>query len=378
MSAQTPIDTPHGNLNAVLAKVGELAHRAAGGSYIYRGEPKPYPRVSSGLYRLYEDIQASDFDIEFVQREILGQARGYTRYTGETDDLEILSQIQHNGGETNLIDFTTDFLIALFFACDGEPGESGRIILLAERGEGYQVLEPSNPVHRVVAQKSVFVRPAQGFIEPDAVVSISSQLKSSILDYLREYHDIRTETIYNDLHGFIRHRGIHRSAYIEFYKGESESNQENYRQAIVHYNDALELNPQLVPAYTNRGVAYQNIGDYENAIRDYQATLELNPAHPGAYNNLGVVNFIRGDYENAIHNYNLALNLRLSHMTYNNRGEAWLHLGEWDSARADLIAARNMGGDIVASFRNDYASVADFEQCTGLTVPGDITELLGG
>ena len=363
----------------MLAIVGELASQSAGGSYIYRGEPRPYPRVSSSLYRLYEDIQVDAFDIEVAQREILAQARRYTRYTGETGALEILSQIQHNGGETNLIDFTTDFLIALFFACDGAPGESGRVILLAERGEGYKVVAPSNPVHRVVAQKSVFVRSAKGFVEPDAIVNIDSQLKLSILNYLREHHGIFTETIYNDLHGFIQHRRIHKSAYIEFYTGASEINQGNYQQAIVHYSNALALNPQLIPAYDNRGLAYSNVGDYENAIKDYRAMLELYPAYYGAYNNLGVVHYIRGEYENAICNYNRALELNPNHpeICYN-RGESRLHLKEWDAARADLLAAQRMDVDIVASFRNDYASVADFEQRNGITLPPDIAEMLGG
>ena len=55
-----------------------------------------------------------------------------------------------------------------------------------------------------------------------------------------------------------------------------------------------------------------------------------------------------------------------------------MHLSEWGKARANLIAAKEMGADIVASFRNDYESVADFEQKTGLEVPKDIAEMLGG
>ena len=447
MSAQAPIATPHEDLNAVLAKVGELARRSAGGSYIYRGEPKAYPAVSSSLYRRYEDIEADAFDIEVVQREILGQARGYTRYTGETDELEILSQIQHNGGDTNLIDFTTDFLIALFFACDGDPGEPGRVILLSENGADYQVMEPREPAHRVIAQKSVFVRPSKGFVEPNDIVDISSNLKQSVLDYLREAHGIFTETIYNDLHGFIRHQGIHQSAYVEFYKGVTASRRENYLQAVEHYNRAIELNPQLIPAYNNRGIAcyrtgdyesairnydralelnpedpitYYNLGvihdyrgDYESAIRNYDRALELNPEYPAPYCNLGVIHSYRGDYESAIQNYNRALELDPEYpapycnlgiiqayrgdyesaiQNYNraialdpeepgfycNRGEAWLHLGELDNAREDLATAQNMGDDIVASFRNEYASVADFEQRNGITLPPDIAEMLGG
>ena len=79
--------------------------------------------------------------------------------TDETIDFEILTEIQHYGGKTNLIDFTTDYLIALFFACDGHHEKKGRIIL--QRTEKIQdiIERPRNPRHRIIAQKSVFVRP---------------------------------------------------------------------------------------------------------------------------------------------------------------------------------------------------------------------------
>lgn len=35
-----------------------------------------------------------------------------------------------------------------------------------------------------------------------------------------------------------------------------------------------------------------------------------------------------------------------------------------------------MGADIIASFHNDYASVEDFEQNTGIQLPEDIAALL--
>ena len=60
-----------------------------------------------------------------------------------------------------------------------------------------------------------------------------------------------------------------------------------------------------------------------------------------------------------------------------NRGETWLHLGEWEKARLDLAVARTAGTDIVASFLNEYASIDEFEQRHGLTLPVDIREMLG-
>ena len=377
MSPETSTGTQSETLKSVVGIISELALKSDGGKYIYRGEPMPYPKVSSSLYRKYEDIDAEGFDIEIVQNEILLQARTYARYTGEIDDLEILSQLQHNGGETNLIDFTTDFLTALFFACDGEPDESGRVILLSETGEDYILDEPKTPIHRVIAQKSIFVRPDKGFVEPNDTVIVPNSLKPAVLGYLRDRHGISSETIYNDIHGFIRHQNIYQSAYVEFYRGVSSADKGNHPQAIEYYSNAILLNPQTVPVYINRGVSYEITKNYESAIQDYQAVLKLDPEHPGAYNNLGVVCFYQGDYKQAIQYYIQAIELG-SIITFCNRGEAWLHLAEWEKAREDLTRAKNEGVDIVGSFRNYYKDVADFEQRNGLKLPDDISEMLGG
>ena len=120
MSTSNHSDSPGSQLDEVLEIIGRLARKSAGGDYIYRGEPECYEKVSSSLYRSlyrrYREIIDEDFDIEDGQIWILDEVRNYTTYTRETDELEILAQLQHYGGETNLIDFTTDYLIALFLS----------------------------------------------------------------------------------------------------------------------------------------------------------------------------------------------------------------------------------------------------------------------
>ena len=125
------------DLSSVLAKITEIANASATGDYIYRGESKYHKKISSNLYREYkDDIAVENFDIAVVQNEILREAREYT--THKMDDLEILTELQHHGGKTNLIDFTTDYLVALFFACDGNRDKPGRVILLQNQSEALQ------------------------------------------------------------------------------------------------------------------------------------------------------------------------------------------------------------------------------------------------
>ena len=209
----------------VREKIQEIEEKSVDGDYIYRGEPEKFAdppycgKVSSSLWRFYHEVDPVVRDVEDIQKSILQEVRRYAE--SDKNDFELLAEIQHYGGKTNLIDFTSDHLNALFFACDGFPDKCGRVILLErteEIREKYRIQKPRNPQHRVIAQKSIFVQPPYGYIEDKdyRVVCIPKDLKKPILKHLRQFHGISARNIYNDLHGFIKHQKIHREAYTHF------------------------------------------------------------------------------------------------------------------------------------------------------------------
>ncbi len=213
----------------------KIEQKAGTGEYLYRGEPEHYqedPYYGKGSSKLYRDflerkgfdVEGEHFDIEVVQEVMLSAARRFFRKT--VQDFEILAETQHYGGKTNLIDFTTDYLIALFMVCDREEslGENGRIILQEKELIDSYIAEPYEPINRVIAQKSVFVRHPDGFILPneDDVINIPADLKKSIPKHLEKYHGVSAETVYNDLHGFIKNQDIHLENYVDFYTGSTE------------------------------------------------------------------------------------------------------------------------------------------------------------
>ena len=374
------------DLSRVLEKITEIATASANGAYIYRGESEIHDKVSSNLYREYEkDVETEHFDIKVVQEEILREAK---EYTDKADEFEILTELQHHGGKTNLIDFTTDYLVALFFACDGNRDEPGTVILLQNQSEAYEVVKPPRTIARAGVQKSIFVQAPSGIVEPDTVVCIPADLKGAMLDYLRKHHDISTKTIYNDLLGFIEKRESHKSAYTEFYTGFTCQERENSAKnpvekqkwndkAVAHYTEAIDLNPDFAAAYNNRGTAYSKKDEFDTAIQDYDKAINLNPEHAEPYYNRGTAYYHKDEFDRAIQDYDKAINLNPEHAeAYANKGGAWLHLREWEKAKADLSTAKDMGNDIVAAFHNNYESVENFEMKHGIEVPEDIAALL--
>ena len=384
----------------VRAIIREIEEKSLDGDYLYRGERKHYDLVSSSLYREYEEI-ANDlgeaFEIGYIQEELLKEANRHkghlvgkgqlqirvhqalaaslgvqpTLFVESNEDLDILTQIQHYGGNTNLIDFTTDYLIALFFACDGSPKKPGRVILLKQAEvPAKEIVIPQHPLNRILAQKSVFIQPAKGFIDPEetdyaGTVCIPACRKEVILEYLRNSHGIESHSVYNDLHGFIVNQGIHQGASKEFcwglawqlrtdegelYTEDGEllpAARQGYKEAIGHYSEAIRLKSDYLEAYDNRSSAYRRIGMYPEAIEDCNVALSLPNPHQDK--------------------------------TYFHLGMAQLHQHKWDAAKISLEAAKEEGGRIADWFNaENYGSIATFEQILRTSLPEDIRNLLTG
>ena len=387
------------NLDAVQGIIREIEENSLDGVYLYRGEPElhleaPYwGRVSSGLYRKYaeiaQELSLEQFQIEYIQLELLHDVKRHLRIidnstrhlsplerfevsmtTNRDEDFSILAQLQHYGGDTNLIDFTVDYRIALFFACDGSPNEPGRVILLKKTDEvDKMVWTPEEPRLRVQAQKSVFIRQLEGFISPEdenvCTVCVPANLKGPMLAYLRSFYGIEFQTIYQDIHGFITTLRIHQEAYHAYCEGlvwESRAGGgelytdegtllpeklQAYRKAIECCSRAIEQKPDYPPPYNNRSHAYRRIGMYTEAIADCNEALRLPNSNEA--------------------------------QVYYNRGMAQIHKHEWMEAIVDLIAAWVKGANLVDGFTYErYGSIEVFERIIEASLPKSLRNLLTG
>lgn len=358
------------------ALVGEIGRYAVGTDYVFRGENKKYdPPMSSTLYREYaKETVVQYMDLETIQSIELVTAQKHAPDVANSD--ELLQLIQHHQGKTNLVDFTRDLNIALFFACDGEPCEDGQVYLVSETQWQPKIVQPTVPANRVISQKSVFIAPPIGYIPIDGYAEgpyrIPKELKIYALHFLRTQHGISRSTIYNDLHGFIGQRRFVREAIIAIGEGIHHSNSgdvdaamSKFDTAISHdpenshawlfraqalqasnpvnsppwvcaksqYSEAIRLQPKSYVAYHNRGYAHLQSGNLSDAIADLRTALRLQPNYAEAHNTMGLALLESNHHSVAAWHFQQAVTIEPDHaLAYNNLGTAYQYLGQNEMA----------------------------------------------
>ena len=137
------------------------------------------------------------------------------------------------------------------------------------------------------------------------------------------------------------------------------------------------LDPNNIGALFNRGAIFLQQSAFDSALIDYDLIIDSHPDDPKAYCNRGNVYLGKSDLGRAIQDFSQAILLdRKESCAHYNRGMAWLRLSQWDAARADFLAAEQMGVDVVSEFNQDHISVPDFERTNDLKMPKDIADML--
>ncbi len=271
----------------VLRLIGKITNAASGGVYVFRGEAKYYPEVCSGLYRELRNAVKAGYPLEPFAEADLNDAK---LYTGTNDDWEVLSHIQHYEGVTNLVDFTTDVNVALFFACDGHYRKDGRIIILERKcSETLKFHEPEDPADRAPAQRSVLVRPVNGVVAGGRKVIVPGELKQRMMEYLYQYHGINHGSVYSGYHGFIKFRQRRWEAFTPLDDGLECFNRKEYDAAINHLSaaidhlavlntfKAMDVSFALARAYQHRAMSYQFLCNAACAEEDFDKARKLDP-----------------------------------------------------------------------------------------------------
>lgn len=277
------------------------------GEFLYRGQEDYDWKLRSGsIRRIFSEEKNAELNhliesnvnfnrenLRYHEEELLEKAkrRGWHHEVGgrELNDLELLAKLQHYGAATCLLDFTTRFDIALWFACksvqrqeNGKEGDrDGRVFIvdidsipkLAFQRIGSDDLKfdirkilrfetrgtedknqlprdetpkfwywhPETLMGRMLSQESRFLFglrdiPCGSYLLD---IRIKEGDKEPLLKELEEHHGLSQETIVSDIHGFAtmnNHRVPFKQKNAEDYK------QEGLRKLQMGDNDAAVQN----------------------------------------------------------------------------------------------------------------------------------------
>lgn len=283
--------------NSKVAKyLNELNEKSNGkGNLIFRGVSDKIWRIKSSAAQRLEG-KNNQFDFIQYHANLIDNARRNHFIKGEYDyekihDLEVLAEIQHYGGATCLTDFTTNFLIALWFASiqtkvkektDGkiyvidinsrkneeilytykiESGQKETIKHILTKPRKYidfkrnndpriWVWEPTMLNNRIIKQDSVFLF-GLSVVDESAIlcdIEIDKNDKEEIIKELDVFFNISAETIFHDLAGFssianqanapINDRLLHKHSCYE--NGKAYFKTENYDMAEKFFINSID------------------------------------------------------------------------------------------------------------------------------------------
>ncbi len=266
--------------------------------------------------------------INYLLRLIQEARKSYPAKYSTLTDLEVLADIQHNGGATCLVDFSKNMLISLWFACSDCLDDDGYLLcynvtedlivnnslttikpqdmkkpineLISETSRfvdpcssvtsRFCMWDPSAVNSRITRQDSVFIFGIEHFkisaMTPQTMLSIkiSKRSKALLRRFIENIFNITESTIYSDSVGFATANSKLKPLYnnmsdnidLRLYQmGLEALLTGNYREAIEILN-GISLHNDFMEIETSysRGVCYKNLDtptDYiESVIMAYK------------------------------------------------------------------------------------------------------------
>ena len=411
--------------DVILEITQQISNATKGKQCIFRGESKThFVSCSSGLYRQLKNTvgprESMRTRLKEEQDELIKELSRYPE--NGNSNLERLAYYQHyhtDGRDaTNLLDFSLDSRVALFFACQENGDKDGRVVVKQKSSfhevEVWDNILPDSEVvwfepppdknRRAKDQRGVLLHVPDGTlsVQDAEIVEIKNEWKKEILKRLENEYGISHKTLFDDPSGLAtrRHREYEKKIsdsgspqtatrlqgfskpndnqtilkMLSYSKLQNSPITETYNKLLTKdanelintFTEVLKHNPHDAEAHYNRALVYQSKldPDYAQAISGYSRAIDLNSNYVGAYNNRGLayIETPNPDYAQAISDFNSALELnpKLA-VTYNNRGNAYSNKPNPDYVQAisDYTSALELNPNLAMAYNNRGRTYAE-------------------
>ena len=290
----------------------------SGEEYFFRGQAESEWKLNSTLRRKWEGLKSSSLlslSIDLISFINNKQSK-------IEDSITILSEMQHNGTPTPLIDFTSDFFNALWFAFSDKDYKDDKdhvgnftSLFLLKRGnknieyklgtnnekmQDKNIYSCPNQIKRGISQKSYFiVDNREDLLEEYEIEKyiIPRSLETKILSNL-EQMNVNAENIYPDNNGLYLSFNLN-SSESYFYKGLGFANDRSWDKSIKNFENAIRIKPSCSATHNNLGAALMENKDLTKAKKHFEKAIKIDPNSEEAYSNLGSWWMINKDFREA-------------------------------------------------------------------------------
>ncbi|NJK70515.1 MAG: tetratricopeptide repeat protein [Microcoleus sp. SU_5_3] len=136
-----------------------------------------------------------------------------------------------------------------------------------------------------------------------------------------------------------------------------------YEDAIIAYDRALEIQPDLADTWNNRGVVLTRMQRYPEAIASYEQATTIRPNYPDAWNNRGVVLLELQQYPEAIVCYEQAIQAKPDYAdAWNNRGVAFSKMQQYEQAVISYNQALQIKNDYTDAWNNRGVALSKLQK----------------
>lgn len=174
---------------------------------------------------------------------------------------------------------------------------------------------------------------------------------------------------------------INETGYAQYVAGQ-------YQEAVDTYTSGIEIDPDYMDFYTNRGMAYYELGQVEEALADLNYVIAQVAITPEAYANRGTIYLGTGNEQVALNDFYKAIEQKEHfevpdglYYTYLNLGTLLNAIGEKNEALEVYFLARELKDDEPALFNAIgllYKGLGDYDLAiTNINIALDMDQSYG-
>lgn len=140
----------------------------------------------------------------------------------------------------------------------------------------------------------------------------------------------QAEVIYDALLKTIKNNAV-----LWHLKGVAAAQTQRFQLAISCFEEAIQLNPNVVDFQLDLGKAHHHLGHLDKAVNCFRKAIDINPSNPVSHYNLGLSLHHLGKQVEALLSYQCAINLQPNYTdAHYNCGNAHIELNQLDEAIA--------------------------------------------